>query len=51
MEKYAILLGYFDKQLYFIKKIHAEIISVEVSIYANRYLWLFVRTRVALLYS
>ncbi len=32
MEKYAILLGYFDKQLSFIEKIYEEIIEVDVSI-------------------
>jgi len=39
MEKYAILLGYFDKQLEFINRIHDEIIAVDTSVYANRFVF------------
>lgn len=39
MEKYAILLGYFDKQLSFIEKLYGEIIKVDVSIYDKRFLF------------
>ena len=39
MEKYAILSGYFDKQLEFINRIHDEIITVDTSIYANRFVF------------
>lgn len=31
MEKYAILLGYFDKQIILIKKLHKEIIHLDIS--------------------
>ncbi len=36
MEKYALLLGYFDKQLVFIHKIYAEIDAVDISSYHER---------------
>jgi len=39
MEKYAILLGYFDKQLDFVKRLYNEITIVDVSIYADRFLF------------
>lgn len=39
MEKYAILLGYFDKQLLFINKLYDEIISVDLSVYEKRFLF------------
>lgn len=39
MEKYSILLGYFDKQLVFVHRLYQEIIKVDVSIYENRFLF------------
>lgn len=39
MEQYAILLGYFDKQLSLIKKLYDEIIAVDVSIYDKQFLF------------
>ena len=39
MEKYAILLGYFDKQLVFVKKLHDEVAAVDLSIYDKRFLF------------
>lgn len=39
MERYAILLGYFDKQLSIIKKLYDEIITVDVTIYDKRFLF------------
>ena len=39
MEKYAILLGYFDKQLILVKKIHEEVVEVDVSIYDKQFLF------------
>ncbi len=33
MEKYAILLGYFDKQLVFVKKLYDEVIPIDLSIF------------------
>jgi len=39
MEKYAILLGYFDKQQIFIKKIYKEIVLVDVAIYEKQFLF------------
>lgn len=39
MEKYSILLGYFDKQFVFVNKLYQEIIKVDVSIYENRFLF------------
>ncbi len=40
MEKYAILLGYFNKQIHLINRLHNEIVKVDNSIYENRYLLL-----------
>lgn len=39
MEKYIILLGYFDKQAPIIKSLYDEIIEVDNSVYANRYVF------------
>jgi hypothetical protein len=39
MGKYAILLGYFDKQIIFVKKLYEEIITVDVSDYDKRFLF------------
>lgn len=39
MEKYSILLSYFDKQIFLINKIYFAITSVDVSIYENRYVF------------
>ena len=39
MEKYSILLGYFDKQLVFVNRLYEEIVQVDVSIYENRFLF------------
>ena len=39
MEKYAILLGYFDKQLGFVERLYEELISVDLSIYEKRFLF------------
>ncbi len=39
MEKYSILLGYFDKQLVFVNRLYKEIVQVDVSIYENRFLF------------
>jgi hypothetical protein len=39
MEKYAILLGYVDKQLIFIKKIYNEVTSVDLSVYDKQFLF------------
>ena len=39
MEKYAVLIGYFDKQIAFINKIYEEIIAVDVSIYDKQFLF------------
>ena len=39
MEKYAILLGYFDKQLAFVKRLYGEVINVDMSIYAERFVF------------
>lgn len=39
MEKYAILLGYFNKKISLINRLHNEIIKVDNSIYENRYLF------------
>jgi small-conductance mechanosensitive channel len=39
MEKYAILLGYFDKQLAFIKKLYSEVVPIDLSIYDKRFLF------------
>ncbi len=39
MEKYAILLSYFDKQVPILKRLHREAASVDLSIYANQFLF------------
>lgn len=39
MEKYSILLGYFDKQLVFVNRLYQEIGSVDVSNYESRFLF------------
>ncbi len=39
MEKYAILLGYIDKQLALIKKLYDEVIHVDVSVYENQFMF------------
>jgi predicted nucleic acid-binding Zn ribbon protein len=39
MEKYAILLGYFDKQIAVIQKLYAEIASVDIAIYDKQFLF------------
>lgn len=37
MEKFATLLGYFDKQFEYVRRIHQEILAVDLSNYLNRY--------------
>lgn len=39
MEKYAILLGYFDKQLTFTQKLYAEVITIDLSVYEKRFMF------------
>ena len=39
MERYSILLGYFDKQLALLKKLYNESVSVDVKIYDKRFLF------------
>jgi uncharacterized protein YutE (UPF0331/DUF86 family) len=39
MKRYAILLGYFDKQISIIKKLYTEIVTVDVSNYDKRFLF------------
>lgn len=39
MQKYAILLAYFDKQFVFIEKMYSEITVVDVSVYDKRFLF------------
>src|ERR1700675_2663760 len=39
MEKYAILLGYFDKQLIFVKRLYDEVIIIDVSQYEKRFVF------------
>ena len=39
MEKYAILLGYFDKQLIFVKRLYDEVIVIDVSEYEKRFVF------------
>lgn len=39
MEKYAPLLGYFDKQVVFIKKIHNEITHLDIHNYDKRFVF------------
>src|SRR5579863_4739824 len=37
MDKYAILLGYFDKQLIFVTRLYDEVIVVDITQYEKRY--------------
>ena len=39
MEKYAILLGYFDKQMKIIARLQREIENVDVANYESRYVF------------
>src|SRR3569832_1520165 len=39
MEKYSILLGYFEKQLVFVNRLYQEITKVDLSIYEKRFLF------------
>jgi hypothetical protein len=39
MERYAILLGYFDKQLILIKKLKNQITTIDLSLYESRYVF------------
>ncbi len=39
MEKYAILLGYYDKQWLLINKLQAQLITIDLSIYESRYVF------------
>lgn len=39
MEQYAFLLGYFNKQWRLIEKLYQEIIEIDVTIYAERYVF------------
>jgi hypothetical protein len=39
MEKYAILLGYFDKQLLFTKRLYDDIVKVDVSVFEKRFVF------------
>lgn len=39
MEKYAILLGYYDKQLALVQKIQEQIVNVDLSCYESRYVF------------
>ena len=39
MEQYALLLGYFDKQIPIIKRLYDEIIDVDLKIYDKQYLF------------
>lgn len=39
MERYAILLGYFDKQLPIIQRLIDEIVAVDITIYDKRFLF------------
>ena len=39
MEQYAILLGYFDKQLSLLKRLYSEIVAVDVSVYDKQFLF------------
>ncbi len=39
MEKYAILLGYYDKQLALVQKIQEQIVNVDLSYYESRYVF------------
>lgn len=39
MEIYAILLGYFDKQMLLIKRLYGEIIKIDVAIYDKQFIF------------
>jgi len=39
LDKYAILLGYFDKQWSFIEKMQQQIVSIHLSSYESRYVF------------
>ena len=39
MEKYAILLAYFDKQMHLIEKLYKQIIAIDLSIYPERFVF------------
>lgn len=39
MDQYAILLGYFDKQLSVVQKLYNEIIKVDLDVYEKRFLF------------
>jgi len=39
MERYAALLGYFDKQLTVIKRLCKEVSSVDIAVYDKRFLF------------
>ncbi len=39
MEKYAFLLGYFDKQTLFVNRLYDEIINIDVSNYDKRFVF------------
>lgn len=39
MEKYAFLVGYFDKQFQTIKKLYKEIIDVDIRVYEKQFLF------------
>jgi hypothetical protein len=39
MDQYAFLLGYFDKQLRYLKEMSEEITSIDIEPYAERYVF------------
>ncbi|MES2199001.1 MAG: hypothetical protein V4489_02390 [Chlamydiota bacterium] len=39
MEKYAILLGYYDKQWLFVQKIRRQLVELDLSSYESRYVF------------
>lgn len=39
MEKYAILLGYFDKQFVIVRKLYAEIATLDLSVYDKHFVF------------
>lgn len=39
MEKYAILLGYYDKQGVLIQKLQEQIVNIDLSFYESRYVF------------
>ena len=41
MKKFAILLGYFDKQIDLIKRLHDEITPLDIKDYSTRYVFAF----------